>query len=511
MNKLIIGVKKITLEDLINVTRNNYKVEISPEAYKKVDEARALVDRYVKEKRVSYGITTGFGKFSDTVISEEETSALQRNLIVSHSCGVGNPIALDAARGIMLLRLINMSKGHSGVRRVVLETLVEMLNKGVTPFIPEKGSLGASGDLAPLAHMVLVMLGMGKAFYNGELLDGKVAMERAGVKILDNLSSKEGLALINGTQVMTSIGAHVTYDAINLMKHLDIAGALTLETQNGITCAFDPKIHEVRGHKGQIDTAENYRKILENSKNTTKQGEVRTQDPYTLRCIPQIHGASKDALEYVKNKVETEMEAVTDNPIIFCETDQVISGGNFHGQPMALPFDFLGIAISEMANVSERRIERLVNPALNNGLPAFLVKKGGVNSGFMIVQYSAASLVSENKVLAHPASVDSIPSSANQEDHVSMGTIAARKAGEILKNARNVIAMELLSACQGVDLRENADKLGNGTKKAYEEIRKVVSYYDKDRVMHIDINAVEELIKSNKIVEAVEKELGKLK
>ena len=511
MNKLVIGAKKIRLEDLINVTRNGYKVEISPEAYKKVDEARALVDRYVKEKRVSYGITTGFGKFSDTVISEEETSALQRNLIMSHSCGVGNPIALDAARGIMLLRLINMTKGHSGVRRVVLETLVEMLNKGVTPFIPEKGSLGASGDLAPLAHMVLVMLGMGKAFYNGELLDGKVAMERAGVKILDNLSSKEGLALINGTQVMTSIGAHVTYDAINLMKHLDIAGALTLETQNGITCAFDPKIHEVRGHKGQIDTAENYRKILENSKNTTKQGEVRTQDPYTLRCIPQIHGASKDALEYVKNKVETEMEAVTDNPIIFCETDQVISGGNFHGQPMALPFDFLGIAISEMANVSERRIERLVNPALNNGLPAFLVKKGGVNSGFMIVQYSAASLVSENKVLAHPASVDSIPSSANQEDHVSMGTIAARKAGEILKNARNVIAMELLSACQGVDLRENADKLGNGTKKAYEEIRKAVSYYDKDRVMHIDINAIEELIKSNKIVEAVEKELGKLK
>ena len=511
MNKLIIGVKKITLEDLINVTRNNYKVEISPEAYKKVDKARALVDRYVKEKRVSYGITTGFGKFSDTVISEEETSTLQRNLIMSHACGVGNPIALDAARGIMLLRLINMTKGHSGVRRVVLETLVEMLNKGVTPFIPEKGSLGASGDLAPLAHMVLVMLGMGKAFYNGELLDGKVAMERAGVKILDNLSSKEGLALINGTQVMTSIGAHVTYDAINLMKHLDIAGALTLETQNGITCAFDPKLHEVRGHKGQIDTAENYRKILENSKNTTKQGEVRTQDPYTLRCIPQIHGASKDALEYVKNKVETEMEAVTDNPIIFCETDQVISGGNFHGQPMALPFDFLGIAISEMANVSERRIERLVNPALNNGLPAFLVKKGGVNSGFMIVQYSAASLVSENKVLAHPASVDSIPSSANQEDHVSMGTIAARKAGEILKNARNVIAMELLSACQGVDLRENADKLGNGTKKAYEEIRKVVSYYDKDRVMNVDINAVEELIKSNKIVEAVEKEIGNLK
>lgn len=511
MNKLVIGTSKISLEDLINVTRNGYKVEISQEAYKKLDEARALVDRYVKEKRVSYGITTGFGKFSDTVISEEETGLLQKNLIMSHSCGVGNPIALDAARGIMLLRAINMTKGHSGVRRVVLETLVEMLNKNVTPFIPEKGSLGASGDLAPLSHMVLVMLGMGKAFYNGELLDGKVAMEKAGIKVLENLSSKEGLALINGTQVMTSIGAHVTYDAINLMKHLDIAGALTLETQNGITCAFDPKVHEVRPHQGQIDTAENFRRILAGSKNTTKQGQLRTQDPYTLRCIPQIHGASKDALAYVKNKVEIELDAVTDNPIIFCTTDEVISGGNFHGQPMALPFDFLGIAISEMANVSERRIERLVNPALNNGLPAFLVKNGGLNSGFMIVQYSAASLVSENKVLAHPASVDSIPSSANQEDHVSMGTIAARKAGEILKNARNVVAMEILSACQGVDLRGTADKLGKGTRKAYEEVRKVVNYYDKDRVMNLDINAVEELIRSNKIVEVVEKELGNLK
>lgn len=511
MKKLVIGTKKMKLEDLINVTRNGYKVEISPEAYEKVDRARELVDRYVKEKRVSYGITTGFGKFSDTVISEEETSTLQKNLIMSHSCGVGNPIALDAARGVMLLRLVNMSKGHSGVRRVVLETLAEMLNKEVTPFIPEKGSLGASGDLAPLSHMVLVMLGMGKAYYKGELLEGKEAMDKAGVKTLDSLSSKEGLALINGTQVMTSIGAHATYDALNLMKHLDIAGALTMETQNGITCAFDPKVHQVRGHKGQINTAENFRKILADSKNTTKQGEVRTQDPYTLRCIPQIHGASKDALEYVKQKVEIEMDAVTDNPIIFCDTDDVISGGNFHGQPMALPFDFLGIAVSEMANVSERRIERLVNPHLNCGLPAFLVENGGVNSGFMIVQYSAASLVSENKVLAHPASVDSIPSSANQEDHVSMGTIAARKAGEILKNARKVIAMEILSACQGIDLKKVNKDLGLGTEKAYTAVRETVSYYDKDRVMNLDINAVEELIERNKIVENVEKVIGELK
>lgn len=509
--RLVIGDRRLTLEDLINVTRKGYKVEISEGAYKKVAEARELVDRYVKEKKVSYGITTGFGKFSDTVISEEQTGLLQKNLIMSHSCGVGNPISVDMAKGIMLLRIVNLSKGHSGVRKIVLDTLVDMLNKDVTPFIPEKGSLGASGDLAPLSHMVLVMLGMGKAYVNGELLDGAEAMKKAGVLVLEELSSKEGLALINGTQVMTSIGAHVTYDAINLMKHLDIAGALTMEALNGITCAFDHRVHEVRGHQGQIRTAENFRNILKESKCTTKQGEMRTQDPYTLRCIPQIHGASKDALEFVREKVEIEMDAVTDNPIIFCDTDDVISGGNFHGQPMALPFDFLGIAVSEMANVSERRIERLVNPHLNCGLPAFLVENGGVNSGFMIVQYSAASLVSENKVLAHPASVDSIPSSANQEDHVSMGTIAARKAGEILKNARKVIAMEILSACQGIDLKKVNKDLGLGTEKAYTAVRETVSYYDKDRVMNLDINAVEELIERNKIVENVEKVIGELK
>lgn len=509
--KLVIGERKLTLEDLVNVTRKGYQVEISESAYEKIARARKLVDTYVEEKRVSYGITTGFGKFCDTVVSKEETGELQKNLIMSHACGVGNPLPIDVVRGIMLLRVVNLTKGYSGARKVTVDTLVEMINKGVTPFIPEKGSLGASGDLAPLAHMVLVMLGLGKAFYKGELLDGKEAMEKAGVAILPELSSKEGLALINGTQVMTSVGAHATYDAINLMKHLDLAGALTIEALNGITCAFDPRVHEIRGHQGQIRTAENFRKMLAGSGNTTKQGDLRVQDPYVLRCIPQIHGASKDALEYLRYKVETEMDAVTDNPIIFVDTDDVISGGNFHGQPMALVFDYLGIAISEMANVSERRIERLVNPNLNYGLPAFLVENGGVNSGFMIVQYAAAAVVSENKVLAHPASVDSIPSSANQEDHVSMGTIVARKAGEILRNARKVIAMELLCACQGVDLRKAQDKLGVGTKDAYKLVREIVSYYDKDRVMNLDINAVEDLIESNKVIEAVEKEIGEMR
>lgn len=508
--ELLIGNKKLTLEDLINVTRNGYEVKISEEAKEKVSIARKLVDDYVEEGKISYGITTGFGKFSDSIISKEETATLQRNLIISHACGVGNPLPVDQVRGIMLLRVNNLVQGHSGIRQKVLDLLVEMINKGVTPYIPEKGSLGASGDLAPLSHMVLVMLGLGKAYYKGELYEGEEALKKAKIKPIKTLSSKEGLALINGTQVMTSIGAHTVYDAINLMKHLDIAASLSMEALNGIICAFDPRIQEVRGHLGQINTAKNINKILKNSTSITKQGELRVQDPYSLRCTPQVHGASKDTLNYVKEKVEIEMNAVTDNPIIFPMANEVLSGGNFHGQPMALPFDFLGIALAEMANISERRLERLVNPSLNNGLPAFLVENGGLNSGFMIVQYSVASLVSENKVLAHPASVDSIPSSANQEDHVSMGTIAARKANEILGNVRKVVAMEILTACQGIDLRD-IKRLGKGTNEAHTLVREIVDFYDKDRVMYIDIEKVEELIKTNKVVEKVEENVGKLK
>lgn len=506
--ELVLGSKRITLEDLINVTRNGYKVRISEEAYEKIDKARALVDKYVEEGRVSYGITTGFGKFAEVSISKEQTGQLQKNIVMSHACSVGNPLPIDVARGIVLLRAVNLAKGHSGARRELIETLVAMLNKGVTPWIPEKGSVGSSGDLSPLAHMSLVVLGLGKAYYNGELLDGKTAMERAGVPILPSLSSKEGLALTNGTQSLTSLGAHTLYDAINLSKHLDIAASLTMEGLHGIIDAYDPRIGEVRGQSGQIRTAKNMREILKGSLNVTKQGVERVQDSYVLRCIPQIHGASKDTLEYVKQKVEIEMNAVTDNPLIFVETDEVISGGNFHGQPMALPFDFLGIAIAEMANVSERRIEKMTNPAISHGLPAFLVEKGGLNSGFMIVQYSAAALVSENKVLAHPASVDSIPTSANQEDHVSMGSVAAIKAKSILENVRKVIGMELITACQAIDLKGAKDKLSPATKIAYDEVRKIVPYVAEDREMYKDIHAAEDIIITNRIVENVEKVTG---
>ncbi|WP_250673478.1 histidine ammonia-lyase [Paraclostridium ghonii] len=506
MNRIIIDGRDLTIEDIVNVSRNGYKVELSEEALKKVKVARELVEKFVDKQKVVYGITTGFGKFSDVVISKEETHDLQRNLIISHACGVGKPFEEDVVRAIMLLRINNLSKGHSGVRMETLNTLVNMLNNNVCPVIPEKGSLGASGDLAPLSHMVLTMIGEGEAIYEGEMMPSAQAMKLAGVDVLPELSSKEGLALINGTQVMTAVGALTTYDAINLLKLSDVALSMTMESLNGITCAMDERVHLVRAHKGQINTARNVLEILNGSEMTTKQGDLRVQDAYSLRCAPQIHGASKDAIEYVKNKINIEINSVTDNPIIFTEGEDVISGGNFHGQPMALSFDFLGIALAEIANISERRLERLVNPALSNGLPAFLTKKGGVNSGFMIVQYSAASLVSENKVLAHPASVDSIPSSANQEDHVSMGTIAARKAKEIMENTRNVLAMEILGAAQAIDLR-GKKKLGVGTEAAYNVIRSHTKCIEEDIVMYKEINKCEDIIKQNLIVEAVEKAL----
>jgi histidine ammonia-lyase len=509
MNKVILDGNSLTLEDFIRIVRGGFRVELSEEAMKRVEKARSLVDRFVQEEKVVYGITTGFGKFSDVVISSEEAKELQRNLIISHSCGVGNPLQEEAAKGIMVLRINALAKGFSGIRPSTLNTLIQMVNNNVNPVIPEKGSLGASGDLAPLAHMVLVMIGEGEAYYNGQRMPGAKAMEMAGIETVE-LTSKEGLALINGTQVMTSIGALALYDAIMLAKTADIAASLTIEALNGITDAFDPKVHNARGHLGQINSADNLLKILKGSSMTTRQGEMRVQDPYSLRCTPQIHGATKDALEFIKSKVEIEMNAATDNPLIFTEEEEVISGGNFHGQPMALPFDFLGIAIAELANISERRLERLVNPALSNGLPAFLTRKGGVNSGFMIVQYSAAALVSENKVLAHPASVDSIPSSANQEDHVSMGTIGARKAREILENTKKVIAMELMGACQAIDIRGKSG-LGMGSVEAYRVIRDRITTLENDRIMYTDINMTEEIVQSWEIVSQVESKVGELR
>lgn len=507
MEKVLITGNTLTLEEVVEVCREYKKVELSESAIERIIESRKTVDNFVENGDVVYGITTGFGKFSDVSISKEESKLLQKNLIVTHAVGAGKPFETEVVRGIILLRINNLAKGYSGARLETINTMIDMLNKGVHPIVPQKGSLGASGDLAPLSHVVLPMIGLGKAEYKGEVLSGESAMKKAGVPVIE-LTSKEGLALINGTQVMTAVGALTVYDALNLVKTADIAAALSFEAQNGIVTTLDNRVHDVRPHKGQIDTAKILLQLLNESKMTTKQGDIRVQDAYSLRCTPQVHGASKDAINYVKERVEIEINSVTDNPIIFSDTKEGISGGNFHGQPMALSFDFLGIALSELANISERRLERLVNPSLS-GLPAFLVEHGGLNSGFMIVQYSAAALVSENKILAHPASVDSIPSSANQEDHVSMGTIAARKAKEIMENVRRVLSMEIMCACQGIDLRGNKG-LGKGTKPAYNAIRKCVPTLTEDRPLYEDINKCEDLLIDNTIVKVCENEAGEI-
>lgn len=508
MKEIIITGDTLTLEEFAAVCRHGAKVVLSRDARTRIEASREVVDMLVDEAATVYGITTGFGKFSDVTITQEECALLQRNLIITHAVGAGEPFSEEVSRGILLLRVNNLAKGYSGARLLIVDTLIAMLNKGVTPVIPQKGSLGASGDLAPLSHMVLPMIGLGEAVYRGQKLPGAEAMAKADIRTVE-LVAKEGLALINGTQAMTSVGALALYDAVNLLKCADIAAALSFEANRGVEDALDPRVHAVRPHDGQMKTASIIRTLLQNSGNVTCQGELRVQDAYSLRCVPQVHGASHDAINYVRSKVEIEMNAVTDNPIVFKETMEGISGGNFHGQPMALAFDFLGIALSELANISERRIERLVNPNLA-GFPAFLVRNGGLNSGFMIVQYSAAALVSENKVLAHPASVDSIPSSAGQEDHVSMGTIAARKAAEILKNVRRVIAMEMMCACQAIDLLEGSEMLGDGTSKAYSAIRSVCDFLDKDRPLYEDINRCETLIASGSLTASVEEACGVL-
>jgi histidine ammonia-lyase len=402
----------------------------------------------------------------------------------------------------------DLARGNSGARTETVQLIVDMLNAGLTPVVPEKGSVGASGDLCPLAHLALVLIGLGEAEVNGVRMTGSQALAHCNLAPVD-LESGEGLALINGTQVMTGIGGLAVYDALALGKLIDIAAAISLEVLMGSRTEFDPRIHQLRPHPGQARVAENMLKITRNSGIISSHKDCsRVQDAYTLRCSPQVHGASHDAVRYAAGVVETEMNSSTGNPLIFNDTKDFLTGGNFHGQPVALAMDFMCMAVAELANISERRIERLVNPQLS-GLPAFLVSDGGLNSGFMIAQYTAAALVSENKVLSHPACVDSIPTSASKEDHVSMGTIAARKCREVIKNAENVIAIEFLCAAQALDLFTNL-KPGEGTLAAYRVIRETIPHLDRDRVMHDDIRAMVGLMRSGKVTAAVEERVGGL-
>src|SRR5690625_536642 len=474
----------LTFQEVDRVVNHFEKVKIDEAAIKRVEANRKVVEGKISEKQTMYGINTGFGKFSDVIIDEKDLTDLQLNLIRSHACGVGEPFSESISRAMMLLRANTLLKGYSGARLVVVEQLIRFINANIHPVIPEQGSLGASGDLAPLAHLTLALIGEGEVFYKGERMPTNEALQQTQIKPI-TLAAKEGLALINGTQAMTAVGIIAYLEMEQLLYQSELIASMTLEGLEGIIDAFHESVHEVRGHKEQIEVARRIRNLLTDSQLMTRQGEKRVQDAYSLRCIPQVLGASWQTFHYVKNILQTEMNAVTDNPLIFSEEDAVISGGNFHGQPVALAMDFFKIGIAELANIAERRIERLVNPQLND-LPPFLSPNPGLESGAMIMQYSAASLVSENKTLAHPASVDSISSSANQEDHVSMGTIAARHAYQMLQNTRNVLSIEFICAMQAVEYR-NIEKMSKPTRKFYEEGRETVPTIIKDRIFSVDI------------------------
>ncbi|PSR31621.1 MAG: histidine ammonia-lyase [Sulfobacillus benefaciens] len=479
----------LTPKTVYQVAVDNLPVILSSEVAHSMAASRRMVERYLDEERIVYGITTGFGRFSDVVIPDDLRQLLQLNLLRSHAAGVGSPFDPSIARAMVLLRANALAKGYSGIRIEVVETLLAMLNRGVTPIIPSQGSVGASGDLAPLAHLALVLVGEGQAWFDGAQMSAVEALSRAGLAPLV-LQAKEGLALINGTQAMGAMGALAVYQAELLADWADILGSLTTEVLRGIPMAFSEAVARVRPHPGIAVCAENLRRLTDGSRLTTLPGELRVQDAYSIRCMPQVHGASRDGLRHVAEVVTREINSATDNPLLFEDLDLAISAGNFHGQPIALVLDYLAIILAEWASISERRIERMVNPALS-GLPAFLVAQGGINSGLMLAQYTAASLVSENKVLAHPSSVDSIPTSANQEDHVSMGTTAGRKALQVLENLQTVLAIEAICGAQAADLL-GPHLLSPRGKQVYDFVRQRVLPWEHDRILAPDIAVMKE-------------------
>ena len=498
----------MAIADVVRVAREHAPVALAPAAIERIRASRAYVDRLVAEDRTVYGITTGFGRLASVRIAAADVEQLQRNLLVSHAMGVGTPLATEVVRGMLLLRAQSLAFGCSGIRLAVIELLLDCLNRGVHPVVPSQGSVGASGDLAPLAHMALVLIGEGKAEYRGDVLAGHEALARAALSPVV-LQAKEGLALINGTQAMTAIGALVVHDAQHLATLADVAGAMSLEALKGTAAAFDARVTAVRAHPGAESVAGNLRRLAADSPIHASHAACdKLQDAYSLRCMPQVHGASRDALSHVCDVVTRECNAVTDNPLVFADTDDVISAGNFHGQPVALVMDYAKIAIAELANISERRVEHMLDPAVS-GLPAFLSRQGGLNSGLMISQYTAASLVSENKVLAHPASVDSIPTSANQEDHVSMGTTSARQCAMILENATWVIAIELLNAAQALDFHAPLVP-GPGVGAARDAVRRVVPPLETDRVLTPDLEAVRGIMRDGTLRVSVETAIGPL-
>lgn len=514
MNPITLNGQNLTINQVIAIANGAPGAPdavLSEQAQANVNRAAAAVNTLLERGEIAYGITTGFGAFKSKIISPDQVEQLQRNILLSHAVGVGQPFDIATTRAIMLIRANTLARGHSGIRLSTLQLLLDMLNAGVHPLIPEKGSLGASGDLAPLAHMSLPLIGLGEAEYQGEVLPGAEALAQAGLQSV-TLAAKEGLALTNGTAIMAALGAMEARHARLLNRVADIAGCLSLEALHGTTLAFDDRIQQLRPYPRQLNCAAYLRELLSDSDFTRHHDPTNVQDAYTLRCIPQVHGAVRDAIAYTRWVMDIELNAVTDNPLIFIDDDTeeitVLSGGNFHGEPLAIAMDYLSIAMTEMGNISERRIMRLTDEASNaQTLPAFLTRQGGLNSGFMITQYTAAALATENKVLAHPASVDTIPSSANVEDHVSMGCTAALQAREIINNVERILAIELMAAAQGIDFRKQAlgqqAKLGRGTQPAYDLIRQHVPFLEEDALMYPYIEAVRQLIASGALVKVV--------
>jgi histidine ammonia-lyase len=508
LNALHISGNDLSLEAVREVAVEHRASLLAPDAREAVAKARSVVDEIVASNKVAYAITTGVGKLSDVRIAGDQIRELQVNLIRSHAVGVGDPLSIAETRAMMLLRANSLSKGCSGVRPVVIDTLCEMLNRGVTPVVPSQGSVGASGDLAPLAHLALALIGEGECFdEKGARIASAEALKRAQVKPLV-LESKEAISLINGTQAMLAVGTLASLAAETLVDSADVLGGLTCDALKGTDAAFDERVHKVRPHNGQMKTAANLRRMLEGSAIRESHRTCgRVQDAYSLRCIPQVHGAVHDTLAYCRGVFEIEANSAVDNPLVFITNAKdaqgdVLSGGNFHGEPLAFALDFLAIALSALAGISERRIERLVNPALSEGLPPFLAPGAGLNSGFMLPQVTAAALVSENKVLAHPASVDSITTSGNKEDYVSMGMTAATKLKRVVDNTRNVLAIEAMAVAQALDFLAPLKTSKRG-QAAHAAIRSVCPTMEKDRVMYMDLARIAELIASGKLAQVL--------
>jgi histidine ammonia-lyase len=506
LDALHINGNDLTLEAVRTVAETNRPVLLAPDARETVRQARAVVDEIVAQNKVAYAITTGVGKLSDVHIPPDQVRELQINLVRSHACGVGEPLSVSETRAMMLLRANSLAKGHSGVRPVVVDTLCEMLNRRVTSIVPSQGSVGASGDLAPLAHLALALIGEGECINEkGARVPSAEALKSAQIKPLV-LESKEAISLINGTQAMLAVGTLALLAAEILVDSADVIGGLTCDALKGTDTAFDERIQKARPHAGQIQSAANLRHMLEGSQIRESHRECgRVQDAYSLRCIPQVHGAVRDTLAHCRDVFETEINSAVDNPLVFVTNPDnaqgdVVSGGNFHGEPLAFALDFLAIALSALAGISERRIERLVNPALNEGLPPFLAPGAGLNSGFMLPQVTAAALVSENKVLSHPASVDSITTSGNKEDYVSMGMTAAIKLKRVVDNARNVLAIEAMAVAQAIDFLAPLRTSKRG-QAAHTAIRSVCPTMERDRAMYQDISKISALIASGKLAE----------